>query len=132
MAEKIYHLAVDVTLKAITGKWKTSILCNLGTSPMRTSELKRKLPGISQRILTKQLSELAQDNIIERKVYPEVPPRVEYYLTENGMSLRKILLAMSKWGQQQANLQNQAGNDYKILDENLEGFTNMDQSDIQK
>jgi DNA-binding HxlR family transcriptional regulator len=127
MAEKIYHLAVDVTLKAITGKWKTSILCNLGTSPMRTSELKRRLPGISQRILTKQLSELAQDNIIERKVYPEVPPRVEYYLTENGMSLRKILLAMSKWGQQQANLQNRAGHDYKILDENLEGFTNMDQ-----
>ncbi|MCI5812896.1 MAG: helix-turn-helix transcriptional regulator [Lactobacillus sp.] len=127
MAEKIYHLAVDVTLKAITGKWKTSILCNLGTSPMRTSELKRRLPGISQRILTKQLSELAQDNIIERKVYPEVPPRVEYYLTENGMSLRKILLAMSKWGQQQANLQNRAGHDYKILHENLEGFTNMDQ-----
>lgn len=127
MAEKIYHLAVDVTLKAITGKWKTSILCNLGTSPMRTSELKRRLPGISQRILTKQLSELAQDNIIERKVYPEVPPRVEYYLTENGMSLRKILLAMSKWGQQQANLQNRVGHDYKILDENLEGFTNMDQ-----
>lgn len=85
------------------------------------------MPGISQRILTKQLSELAQDSIIERKVYPEVPPRVEYYLTENGMSLRKILLAMSKWGQQQANLQNRAGHDYKILDENLEGFTNMDQ-----
>ncbi len=126
MAEKIYHLAVDVTLKAISGKWKTSILCNLGTTPMRTGELKRQLPGISQRILTKQLAELAQDNIIKRKVYPEVPPRVEYCLTENGRALREILLAMSKWGQQQAKSQNKAGQDYKILDENLDGFANMD------
>lgn len=126
MTEKIYRLAVDVTLKAISGKWKTAILCNLGNSPMRTGELKRQLPGIGQRILTKQLTELEHDQILKKKIYPEVPPRVEYSLTDNGKELREILLAMSKWGQHQAESQNKDGNHYRILDENLEGFTNMD------
>ncbi|WP_308557851.1 winged helix-turn-helix transcriptional regulator [uncultured Lactobacillus sp.] len=125
MEEKIYHLAVDVTLKAISGKWKTSILCNLGMTPMRTGELKRKLPGISQRILTKQLKELEDDKIINKKVYPEVPPRVEYSLTDNGKALREILLSMSKWGIKQTKLQNSEGKNYKILDKNLQGFDEM-------
>lgn len=123
--KKIYHLAVDVTLKVISGKWKTAILCNLGLKPMRNGELKRKMPGISQRILTKQLSELEQEQIIKRKVYPEIPPRVEYCLTENGKALRDILLDMSKWRLHQANLQNKNGHNYKILDENIDGFSSI-------
>lgn len=125
MAEKIYHLAVDATLQIIAGKWKTSILCNLGTKPMRTNELKRRLPGISQRILSKQLKELEADDIISRKVYPEVPPRVEYSLTENGKGLRQILLSMSHWGEKQVARKNKMGNKAKILDPNLEGFEKM-------
>ncbi|MBB1095506.1 winged helix-turn-helix transcriptional regulator [Limosilactobacillus agrestis] len=125
MAEEIYQLAVDITLKTISGKWKTSILCNLGTAPMRTGELKRRLPGISQRILTKQLKELETDQIIKRKVYPEVPPRVEYCLTEHGKTLRKILLEMSEWGSEHAELQNASGHNYEIIDQNLKGFQDM-------
>jgi DNA-binding HxlR family transcriptional regulator len=129
MAEEIYRLAVDVTLKTISGKWKTSILCNLGTSPMRTGELKRHLRGISQRILTKQLTELEEDNIIRKKVYPEVPPRVEYCLTDNGRTLRHILLEMSKWGEQQAKLQEETGKTVKILDGSLKGFDDMNKQE---
>lgn len=126
MTEEIYQLAVDVTLKTISGKWKTSILCHLGMAPLRTGELKRKLPGISQRILTKQLTELENDGIVKKKVYPEVPPRVEYCLTQHGMTLRKILLEMSEWGTAQAALQNDKGHNYKIIDQNLKGFEEMD------
>ena len=125
MAEKIYHLAVDVTLKSISGKWKTAILCNLGTKPMRTGELKRQLPGISQRILTKQLKELVENDIICRKVYPQTPPQVEYSLTAHGKSLREILLLMSKRGEKQVAKQNEQGKPTKILDHNLTGFEKM-------
>lgn len=122
MSEKIYHLAVDVTLRAISGKWKTSIICNLGTKSMRTNELKRQMPGISQRILTKQLKELEEDKIVIRKVYPEVPPRVEYCLSENGNNLRKILLEMSHWGERQIEILKENGQEVKVLDDNLAGF----------
>lgn len=125
MAEKIYQMAVDATLDIISGKWKTAILCNLGTGSMRTNELRRQLPGISQRILTKQLKELEGKNIIARKVYPEVPPRVEYSLTENGKSLRQILLLMSHWGEQQVKREKKEGKNIKIIDSDLKGFESM-------
>ncbi|KRL79779.1 transcriptional regulator [Lactobacillus ultunensis DSM 16047] len=99
---------------------------------MRTGELKRQLPGISQRILTKQLNELEQEKIIKKKIYPEVPPKVEYCLTDNGRALREVLLVMSKWGMQQTNLQNNDGHHYKILDKNLYGFTNMNNKDAER
>lgn len=74
----LYHLAIEATLEALTGKWKVSILCHLGNGTLRTGELKRLMPNISQRVLTLQLRELEDAGIITRTVYNEVPPRVEY------------------------------------------------------
>jgi DNA-binding HxlR family transcriptional regulator len=90
---------VDDALEIIVGKWKPLILLHLlkeGTQ--RFSELKRSLPEITQRILTKTLRELEEEDIIERKVYPQVPPKVEYSITEYGRTLEPILVAMHKWG----------------------------------
>jgi DNA-binding HxlR family transcriptional regulator len=90
---------VDDALEIIVGKWKPLILLHLlkeGTQ--RFSELKRSLPEITQRILTKTLRELEEEDIIVRKVYPEVPPKVEYSMTEYGRSLEPILVAMHEWG----------------------------------
>lgn len=90
---------VDDALEIIVGKWKPLILLHLlkeGTQ--RFSELKRSLPEITQRILTKTLRELEEEDIVERKVYPQVPPKVEYSITEYGRSLEPILVAMHEWG----------------------------------
>lgn len=90
---------VDDALEIIVGKWKPLILLHLlkeGTQ--RFSELKRSLPEITQRILTKTLRELEEEDIIDRKVYPQVPPKVEYSITEYGRSLEPILVAMHEWG----------------------------------
>ncbi|MGG6311624.1 winged helix-turn-helix transcriptional regulator [Paenibacillus macerans] len=90
---------VDDALEILVGKWKPVILLYLlqeGTK--RFSDLKRKLPDISQKMLTQKLRELEEEEIIERIVYPEVPPRVEYSITEYGRSLEPILDAMHEWG----------------------------------
>lgn len=125
LIEKIYHVAVEATLDVIAGKWKPSILCNLGEKPKRTSELCHAVPGISQRVLTKQLRELEADKIITRKVYNEVPPRVEYSLTDQGRSLRKILVAMSDWGNARVAREQKEGKDVKIIDPSPQGFLKM-------
>ncbi|WP_298462781.1 helix-turn-helix domain-containing protein [uncultured Mitsuokella sp.] len=119
---KLYHLAVDATLDVIRGKWKLSILCHLGNGDLRTGELRRKMPGISQKVLTEQLRELEAANVVIRKVYNEVPPRVEYSLSPRGKSLRRILLAMSDWGRCLVKEQQEAGKDVEILNQNDEGF----------
>ena len=90
---------INNALEIIVGKWKLNILLylfNHGT--MRFSELKRAIPEITQKMLTKSLRELENEDIIERVVYAEVPPRVEYSITEYGRSLEKILIAMHEWG----------------------------------
>lgn len=90
---------VDDALSILVGKWKPIILLHLlGEKTLRFNELKRKIPGITQKILTKQLRELEEEDIIAREVYPEVPPRVEYSMTEYGRSLEPILHAMHEWG----------------------------------
>ena len=91
---------VEAALDVIGNKWKGIILYHLLDGIKRFSELKRLMPGISQRILTLQLRELEKDNVIKRKVYPEVPPRVEYSLSELGVSLEPILIALREWGSQ--------------------------------
>lgn len=89
---------VEGTLGVIGGKWKGVILYHLLERTHRFGELKKIMPGITQHTLTKQLRELESAGIVHRKVYAEVPPRVEYSLTDRGESLREIVLLMRDWG----------------------------------
>jgi DNA-binding HxlR family transcriptional regulator len=92
-----YHYPVELALKLIGGKWKLLIVWFLSEKVYRFSELRRQIPTITQKMLTQQLRELESDGIINRKVYAQVPPKVEYSLTEMGKSLSPILKAMQKW-----------------------------------
>jgi DNA-binding HxlR family transcriptional regulator len=96
----IEHLecTVEITLSLLGNKWKVLILRELFTGTKRFGELTRGVHGISQKMLTQQLRQMEDDNLVNRKIYPEVPPRVEYSLTEIGKSLSPILDAMHKWG----------------------------------
>ncbi len=93
-----FKFPIDATIFLIGGKWKCTILCYLLEQPHRTGELRRAISDISQKVLTEQLRELESDGIIERIAYPEVPPRVEYKVTEFGLSLEAIITAMCDWG----------------------------------
>ncbi|MFE5323034.1 winged helix-turn-helix transcriptional regulator [Paenibacillus sp. NPDC056579] len=89
----------ELTLAVIGGKWKLIILWHLGLEgTKRFSELKKQIPNITQKMLTNQLRELEEDQLVQRKVYPEVPPRVEYSMTEYGQSLMPVLKLMYEWG----------------------------------
>jgi len=90
--------AVEITIKVIGGRWKVLILRELFTGIKRFGQLQRALTGITQKMLTQQLRELEADGIINRKVYAQVPPKVEYSLTAKGESLKPILDAMHQWG----------------------------------
>lgn len=87
----------EATLQVIGGRWKVPILWHLSLRTMRFSELRRQLPGCTQKMLTQQLRELEQDGILLRKVYPQVPPKVEYSLTPAGRSLQPVVQAMCQW-----------------------------------
>lgn len=93
-----YSCPVEATMDVISGKWKTLIIHHLLEDTKRFSELKRLIPKVTQRMLTSQLRELEQHGIVHRKVYAEVPPKVEYSLTEFGKTLEPILWAMHDWG----------------------------------
>lgn len=95
---ELYDCPVEITLDVIGGKWKSVILYHLIDGTKRFGELKRLYPKISQRILTLQLRELERDQIIKRVVYPEVPPKVEYSLTEFGRSLVPLIKELKSWG----------------------------------
>ncbi len=89
---------VEITLRAIGGRWKAMVLHYLFKGTQRFNMLHRLLGGISHRTLAKQLRELEHDGILSRKVYPVIPPRVEYSLTHFGRTLKPVLLAMHRWG----------------------------------
>ena len=92
---------VTATMKVLGGKWKPILINAIYfTSPARFGELKRSVIGITQSMLTQQLRELEEDGIISRKVYAEIPPKVEYTLTEFGLTLSPIILTMAKWGEE--------------------------------
>jgi DNA-binding HxlR family transcriptional regulator len=95
-----YGCAIEVTLDVIGGKWKGKLLYRLLQGTARFNELRRAVPNCTQRMLTLQLRELERDGVIARTVHPEVPPRVDYALTEFGRSLAPILLMMERWGAQ--------------------------------
>ncbi len=96
---KTFNCEKELTLTIIGGKWKMLIMWHLGKEgTKRFGELKSMMPGITQRMLVSQLRELEEDQIVHRKVYPVVPPKVEYSLTEHGRSLMPILKSMDEWG----------------------------------
>lgn len=102
MAHKVYDCSpgcpVEATLEKIGGKWKGVVLYHLLEGVHRFSELRRKLPNVTQRMLTKQLRELEDAGLVLRTVYAEVPPRVEYCLTDLGQTLRPVVVALKTWG----------------------------------
>ncbi|MPQ24439.1 winged helix-turn-helix transcriptional regulator [Bacillus paralicheniformis] len=99
MKQKKYNISVEATLEVIGGKWKCVILCHLTHGKKRTSELKRLMPNITQKMLTQQLRELEEDGVINRLVYQQVPPKVEYELSEYGWTLKDILDSLCAWGE---------------------------------
>lgn len=96
--EELPACPVATTVQIIGSKWKLLIMRNLMDRPWRFNELKKDLAGISQKVLTDSLRSMENDGIITRTVYPEVPPRVEYALSELGESMRPIMRAMEAWG----------------------------------
>ncbi len=99
-AELIPECPVATTVQLIGNKWKLLIIRNLLNRPWRFNELQRDLDGISQKVLTDSLRSMEADGLITRTVYPEVPPRVEYALSELGESMRPILDSMKAWGEE--------------------------------
>ncbi|MGL5950875.1 MAG: winged helix-turn-helix transcriptional regulator, partial [Cetobacterium sp.] len=97
--DKNYFCQLDLGLEFIRGKWKGLIICHLKNEPVRFLELQRRTKGITQKILNEQLKALEEENIVERIVYPEVPPRVEYKLTEKGLALLPALEMIEKWAE---------------------------------
>jgi DNA-binding HxlR family transcriptional regulator len=93
-------LFVQATLKVLGGKWKILILWHLKDKPRRFSELKRLIPEITEKMLIQQLRELEKDEIVNRKVYSDVPPKVEYSFTDYGRSLEPALKALCEWGEE--------------------------------
>ena len=89
---------VEMTLQLIGDKWKVLIIRDLLTGTKRFSELMRSVTGITQKVLTSNLRSMEADGLVNRKVYPQVPPKVEYPLTETGLSLKPILDSMVQWG----------------------------------
>ena len=96
--EEMPACPVATTVALIGSKWKLLIMRNLLARPWRFNELKKDLEGISQKVLTDSLRSMEADGIITRTVYPEVPPRVEYALSELGESMRPIIMSMEAWG----------------------------------
>lgn len=93
-------MPVSVTLSVIGGKWKPLILYVIQEAPrVRFNEMHRQISGITQKMLTQQVRELERDGLVHREVYPEVPPRVEYSITEYGKTMTPVLDSMWKWGE---------------------------------
>ncbi|WP_372500523.1 winged helix-turn-helix transcriptional regulator [Mumia quercus] len=94
-----YVCGLDAAMDVVSGKWKALILWELHAhGTRRYAEIRRGLPGVSHKVLTQQLREMETDGLVRREVFPEVPPRVEYSLTEHGVSLNAALDALGDWG----------------------------------
>lgn len=94
---KNYVCHLDLAMDLIRGKWKAVILCHLNNSPKRFLELQRLTTGVSQKVLNEKLTQLEKDGLISKTIYPEVPPKVEYSLTNKGKELFPALDLIEKW-----------------------------------
>jgi DNA-binding HxlR family transcriptional regulator len=106
-----YGCAVEAALDVIGDKWKGVILFHLLDKPKRFNEIRKLIPSVTQRMLTLQLRELEQDGVIHREIYPQIPPKVEYSMTELGKTLQPILLALRLWGKKIMEKESQLGQD---------------------
>lgn len=104
---KEFHCAMDITMRYIGGKWKTVVLWYLKKEKKRFSELKKLIPNITEKMLSLQLKELEKDGIVTRKVFAEIPPKVEYSLTTFGKTLIPMLEEIAKWGRMMADKKGQ-------------------------
>jgi DNA-binding HxlR family transcriptional regulator len=100
--EQAYGCEIEAVLAVVGGKWKLFILWNLRHGTLRYAQLRHRIEGISERVLIKQLRELEADGMVHREQYPEVPPRVEYSLTERGHSFGPAIESLADWGRQHA------------------------------
>lgn len=98
MKKRYTNCPVETTLSLIGDKWKILIIRDLLTGTKRFGELKKSIVGVSQKILTAHLREMEEDGLINRKVYPVIPPKVEYSLTNLGLSLQTVLTSLQEWG----------------------------------
>lgn len=96
--DKIYNCSFELAIDMFGGKWKGLVLGNLNNGTMRYSELQKAIPKITQKMLTKTLRDLEKHKLITRKVYPVVPPKVEYTMTDEGKTLIPILESIQEWG----------------------------------
>lgn len=101
--KKVSICHLDKTLNVIGGKWKLVILWHLSQETLRFSELEKRISGITQKMLSQSLRELEKDKLISRKIYPVIPPKVEYSITSQGISLNKVLKELDRWGQAYVN-----------------------------
>lgn len=92
------HCGIAAAMSVIDGKWKVSVLWELEQRPRRFGELRRLVPGVSEKVLAAQLRELETNGVVHREVYEEVPPRVEYSLTPLGLELNEALASLGAWG----------------------------------
>ena len=99
MNKELPACPVETTLMLLSDKWKVLILRDLIEGTKRFGELKKSIGSVSQKVLTSNLRSMEEDGLLSRKVYPEVPPRVEYTLTDTGYSLKPVLDSMSNWGE---------------------------------
>jgi DNA-binding HxlR family transcriptional regulator len=97
-----YQCSMELTLALIGGKWKTLILWHLRDKTLRYSEIRKAIPSVTPKMLTQQLRELEDSGLVRRVIYTQIPPKVEYSLTQTGQSLLPILDTLSKWGQNYA------------------------------
>ena len=112
-------MGIEATLEILSGKWKALIVCLLISGTKRTGEIQRLIPGISQKVLIQQLRELERDGIVGRHVYNEMPPKVEYFVTEYGITMNKIIDVMCSWGRDNIKRRQQQGEDIELLENEL-------------
>ena len=100
MNGRVYHCALDITMDYIGGKWKSVVLWYLRNRKMRFGELRKQIPDITEKMLSLQLKALEESGLVKREVFPEVPLRVEYSLTDFGKTIVPVVEAIAKWGRQ--------------------------------